>query len=298
MINTITVTAGNEAVSIENGEAVAFPEHAVILDGQHRVQALHIVQESMMQDSSENGAARLQSFLQQHIPFLFIDNRGPQDTGQMFSDLNNQRPVSRTERAYLDNRNPSMNVVKETLSQMQWVTDRTDKSRTNPERDGQDIFTLGILLSLLRVQTADLRKPITKAHRENMAQPSGKNTAAQNLQEALEWMADARKEIKDAQDPKFIGVATNRTASYAYDPKLMAFLVHLENICQNRGKDTQELAQFISTLNLTKADPGNDLLKTYRLIDDRGRMLPLKDATYDEACNQILARIPDRQEEE
>ena len=77
-----------------------------------------------------------------HVVLEFIENFGNQDAAQMFVDLNKSKRMSSSELAYLDGRDPVVNIIKDTLSTTDWARERTDTIRSNPASNSSDILTI------------------------------------------------------------------------------------------------------------------------------------------------------------
>ena len=133
IIPPFVFTAQGENLTIEGGEFRNLESGLQILDGQHRVQALHIVHDTLRQAELSNSAEKLDNLVNSHVVLEFMENFGIQDAGQMFVDLNKSKRMSSSELAYLDGRDPVVNVIKETLAKVDWARELNRHHPVEPE---------------------------------------------------------------------------------------------------------------------------------------------------------------------
>ena len=298
VVGPIILTGDNTRLNIESGNIQAFPPDLQVLDGQHRIQGLHLAVQ-ILQQRSENGddkaKAALDNLLNSYIPVAFYSNNGPADQGQIFSDLNKTRAVSAAERSYLDNRDPVNNVARDALAAIPWVADHTDNYQANPGKESTDIFTPDIGKQLVRTIKKGPGKRLSTAERNRLHDQPDKQEASDALTDFLNFLPQARPEFEAVANGNSNGIPDDRDRSYVYDRSFLNFIAHTFANAQEMGKDLARLAQYIYNLNLVRSNSSNDLgPQGIELLNDKRRMLPLSHPAYEAAYDRIIANTPDQ----
>ena len=151
-----------------------------------------------------------------HVVLEFIENFGNQDAAQMFVDLNKSKRMSSSELAYLDGRDPVVNIIKDTLSTTDWARERTDTIRSNPASNSSDILTIHNLKTIVKALEVGVKQPFPEARRLYMETPDGKEESIEKLKNFLLWLPTARMEYQNLIDHPETNVPDERTRHYAY----------------------------------------------------------------------------------
>lgn len=106
IIAPFVFTSETADFTIEDGAFQDLSGTFNILDGQHRIQALHIVNDELRDSQLKADQKKLKNLMDSHISLQFIENRGPNDAAQLFVDLNKGKNISQAELASLDGRDP------------------------------------------------------------------------------------------------------------------------------------------------------------------------------------------------
>lgn len=281
-------TAEASELEIKDGEFESFKDDFAILDGQHRIQALHIVVDRLSASDGDVAKDKLKSLKESAVPLMFIENRGHSDAAQLFVDLNKNKSVTAAERAYLDGRDPVVNAIRDVLDEMQWVKEHTDRSRTNPEKQSEDVWSLSMLQGIVKTIEVGMTGSMTAAKRRAIGTVAGKAECTKNLSDFLDWLTTSRPEYEALTSSDGAPtVADDRERSYAFERNTMILLAHTWNMAAQNGEDLQALAGRVQNLNILKADSSNDFSRRFQLVDERRRMRSISRGPYDEACEQL-----------
>ena len=287
VIPPFVFTAQGENLKIEDGEFRNLDTGLQILDGQHRVQALHILKDNFSHSEDHHQKEKFNHMMSSHVVLEFIENFGNQDAAQMFVDLNKSKRMSSSELAYLDGRDPVVNIIKDTLSIADWARERTDTIRSNPASNSSDILTIHNLKTIVKALEVGVKQPFPKARRLYMETPDGKEESIEKLKNFLLWLPTARMEYQNLIDHPETNVPDERTRHYAYDLRFIALLAETWSTGAQTGMDKEKLATTVAQLNIFRNDAANDLKRALNLIDDRERMKAFSTGTYGEAALRI-----------
>ena len=291
IIPPFVFTAQGEKLTIEQGEFQNLETGLQILDGQHRVQALHIAYDSLKQAGIPHSEERTYSLLNSHVVLEFIENFGNQDAGQMFVDLNKSKRMSSSELAYLDGRDPVVNVIKDTLANVDWARERTDTIRSNPKADSSDIFTINNLKTIVKALEVGVKQSFPKARKVYMETPTGHEESAEKLQNFLNWLPTAREEFKNLTDNDTLNVPDEKTRHYAYDLRFIALIAETWSTSIQTAIPQEDLAATVANLNIFKNDAANHLKKDLMLTDDNDRLKAFSTGAYGNASYKIRAQV-------
>ena len=291
IIPPFVFTAQGENLTIEGGEFRNLESGLQILDGQHRVQALHIVHDTLRQAELSNSAEKLDNLVNSHVVLEFMENFGNQDAGQMFVDLNKSKRMSSSELAYLDGRDPVVNVIKETLAKVDWARERTDTIRSNPKADSSDIFTINNLKTIVKALEVGVKQSFPRARKVYMETPSGHEETAEKLQHFLNWLPTAREEFKNLTDNDTLNVPDEKTRHYAYDLRFIALIAETWSTSMQTAIPQEDLAATVANLNLFKNDAANHLKKDLMLTDDKDRLKAFSTGAYGNASYKIRSQV-------
>ena len=142
----------------------------------------------------------------------------------MFVDLNKSKRMSNSELAYLYGRDPVVNVIKDTLANVDWARERTDTIRSNPKADSSDIFTINNLKTIVKALEVGVKQSFPKARKVYMETPTGHEESAEKLQNFLNWLPTAREEFKNLTDNDTLNIPDEKTRHYAYDLRFIALI--------------------------------------------------------------------------
>ena len=291
IIPPFVFTAQGENLTIEGGEFRNLESGLQILDGQHRVQALHIVHDTLRQAELSNSAEKLDNLVNSHVVLEFMENFGNQDAGQMFVDLNKSKRMSSSELAYLDGRDPVVNVIKETLAKVDWARERTDTIRSNPKADSSDIFTINNLKTIVKALEVGVKQSFPRARKVYMETPSGHEESAEKLQNFLNWLPTAREEFKNLTNNDTLNVPDEKTRHYAYDLRFIALIAETWSTSMQTEIPQEDLAATVANLNLFKNDAANHLKKDLMLTDDKDRLKAFSTGAYGNASYKIRSQV-------
>ncbi len=286
VIPAFVFTCESGSLDIRDGKFQGFTSEFQVLDGQHRIQALHLLKEELAPRQDEHSQRKLENLLESHVTLQYVENRSPMDAAQLFVDLNKSRRITATELTFLDSRNPVVNVVRDALESAGWVKNLTDTTRTRPAADSNDVLTGAMLIAVLRSIEAGVRRSISRAARNRMETDAGRAEAAGKLTEFLEWLAAARHEWQSLRDGNPVEVPYQRTRHHAYDGPFINLLAQAWSNSRDSGPDPEMLSQAVQRMNLLRSDPANDL-KQMGLTDDRGRLMPPAKVDYERASQSI-----------
>ena len=287
VIAPFVFTSDIEALDIKGGEFQDLRQDVILLDGQHRTQALHIAVEDLQKVGTADALAKRTALLESWVSLQFIENRGPADASQLFVDLNKGKRVSQAELAYLDGRDPIVNIIKDALETTEWVKERTDTSRTTPPASSDDVFTIGVLKTVLKAIETGIKVSIPAARRSVLATDDGRREAAATLAEFFAWLPTARVEYVNLQRVADLNVPDERTRHYAYDARFLVLLAETWARSKSSGPNPAALADRLQAMNITRNDPAGDLDRHLGLLDDRGRMKPFTRGPYVEASVRL-----------
>ena len=292
IIAPFVFTGDQDVINTHDGKFHDRTESLNILDGQHRIQALHIASAEMGAANTENSRNELANLKAAHVTLMFIENRGVRDIGQLFADLNRGRTVNATELAYLDTRDPIVNVVKQALSSVKWADERTETAKPRPAKDGTEIWSITSLKTVLKALEVGVRKTFPNARKEHLNTDDGRDESAGHMAEFLQWLTTARPEYENLEDQPQLDVADERTRHYAYEHSFIALLAQTWTQSRQAGPDLTALAATIQQLNINRNDPANHLNGELNLLKDNGAFKPLRDKAYDEASIYIRQSNP------
>ena len=285
IIPPFVFTAEGEGLTIEDGEFKNLNTDLQILDGQHRIQALHIAQDALGNDQS-TAAEKLKQLLSSHVVLEFIENFGNQDAAQMFVDLNKSKRMSSSELAYLDGRDPVVNVIRAGLAQVDWAKDRTDTIRSNPATNSNDVFSVNSLKTVVKALEVGVKQSLPRARKLYMETTTGQEESVEKLSCFLQWLVSARKEYQNLTAPD-LNVPDERTRHYAYDIRFIALLAETWSTSGQSGVNREKLAETVQNLNIFKNDAANHLKASLHLVDDKERMKAFSTGVYGAAAVQI-----------
>ena len=291
IIPPFVFTAQGENLTIEGGEFRNLETGLQILDGQHRVQALHIVHDTLRQAELSNSAEKLDNLVNSHVVLEFMENFGNQDAAQMFVDLNKSKRMSSSELAYLDGRDPVVNVIKETLAKVDWARERTDTIRSNPKADSSDIFTINNLKTIVKALEVGVKQSFPKARKVYMETPDGHEETAEKLRNFLNWLPTAREEFKNLTNNDTLNVPDEKTRHYAYDLRFIALIAETWSTSMQTEIPQEDLAATVANLNLFKNDAANHLKKDLMLTDDKDRLKAFSTGAYGNASYKIRSQV-------
>ena len=289
IIAPFVFTSYGDNLDIRDGQFREFKSDFEILDGQHRIQALHIAATDLENSDRPSDKDLLRNLKEAHIALEYIENFGPADAAQLFVDLNKGKRVSPSELAYLDGRDPVVNIIRETLEQVEWVKNRTDTARANPDPAGEDVWTVSSLKTVVKALEVGVTAPLPKARRTYLSTDDGKQESVENLSAFLNWLPIARVEYKNLQESE-PDVADERTRHYAYDPRFVTLMAETWANSKRTGPLLEPLAHAVGMLNITRHDAASDLANDLNLLDDKGRMKPFSRADYSGASVKIRQR--------
>ena len=281
-----TTPADNIAPEVNEGQFKTLDSSIQILDGQHRIQALHITHDQLKVAGSQTDSRRLENLLNANVALMFIENKGPADAAQLFVDLNRAKPVSSTELTYLDGRDPIVNSVKQALALVPWADVRTEKARATPNARSPEVWSINTLKTVLRVLEMGVKRSLPPARRRYIATPDGLKESSERLANFLQWLPTARPEYENLRDEAHLDVGDERTRHFAYDKEFINLLADAWSNSATSGPPHETLAQTVQGLNLNRADGANDV-KAMHLDTDRGRMKSLARGDYQAASTRI-----------
>ncbi len=287
VIAPFVFTSEATTLDVVDGKFGSLKADVQLLDGQHRTQALHIAVEDLRAENTPHTADKLRVLLESAVVLQFLENFGPSDASQLFVDLNKGKRVTTAELAYLDGRDPMVNIVKAALSATEWVSNRTDTTRANPDPTGSDIFTVGLLKTVVKAIEVGVLTPIPRARRTYLSTDTGKEESVNGLVGFFEWLPTARDEYQYLIDEPDRFVPDERTRHYAYEPKFIALLADTWSKSVAAGPNVDQLAAAVNGLNIARNDPANDLVRHLDLLDQRGRLRPFNRGPYTEASLRI-----------
>lgn len=281
-------TSEGEGLELANGEFSGFTEDFNVLDGQHRIQALHITADNLRYSETQEDRERLHRMESAHIVLQYVQNKGPVDASQLFVDLNRGKAVTSAELAYLDGRDAVVNVIREAIAAIPAVQEHTDRTRASPDRRSNDVWTIATLKTILKAIEVGVKPSLPAARRNHMATEDGKAESVESLEEFLRWLLNCRKEYRQLADQPGPSVPDENTRHYAYDTKWMALLAETWANAGRNSEDTGALAQYIETVNINRNDAASALTgDRYNLLDERDRMKPLGRGPYAAVSAQI-----------
>ena len=105
--------------------------------------------------------------------------------------------MSPSELAYLDGRDPVVNIIRETLEQVEWVKNRTDTARANPDPAGEDVWTVSSLKTVVKALEVGVTAPLPKARRTYLSTDDGKQESVENLSAFLNWATNRTSGVQE-----------------------------------------------------------------------------------------------------
>ena len=287
IIAPFVFTSSTDNLNLQDGKFTDFKGDFQVLDGQHRIQALHIAAGELNISDSTSDQERLRGLKRSYIALQHIENFGVSDTAQLFVDLNKAKRVSPSELAYLDGRDPVVNIIRAALDKVEWVKQHTDTARPNPAPDSGDIWTVSSLKTTVKALEVGVKTAMPRARRTRLSTEVGKEESVSDLAAFLDWLPDARKEYKNLRDDDNLDVANERTRHYAYDPKSISLLAETWANSNRTGPPPSDVAAAINIMNITRQDAACDLNKALNLLDEKGRMRAFSRADYSGASAKI-----------
>ena len=287
VIPAFVFTSESGHIDVEDGKFNEFTGGFHILDGQHRVQALHLLKEELESKSDDESQKKLEELLESSVGLQYIENRGTLDTAQMFVDLNKSRRITATELTFLDSRNPIVNAVRECLKNVPWAQEVTDTTRTKPLEDSNNALTGTTLMNLMKAIESGVKGPMPRAIRKRIETEEGRQEAAGKLGAFLEWLADARLEWNKLKRGETGNTPYERARSYAYEGRFLQLMAQTWGNSKDTGPEEEKLTRAVGMMNLLKSDKANDLNRQLGLVDDRGNLLPPTKVSYADASLAI-----------
>lgn len=282
VIPPFVFTTDSGSLEMKEGAFTGFNSDLDILDGQHRIQALHLLRDELAAQGEE-GAEKLNQLLESSVGLQYVENRNPYDASQLFVDLNKTRKVSEAELMFLDSRDPVVNTVKQTLTDNGWINSITNTKVKVPAPSGNDILTVHVLSrNILKTIEVGLKGRITKPVKDKMEGESGRAETSGKLAAFLEWLADSRAEWNLLRTGEATDIPYEKTKHYAYDTPFLLLMAQAWTNSRDNGPDTGLLSSATESLNLTRSDPNSDMHQL-GLVSENGRLKPVSKGDYNGA---------------
>ena len=285
-----------------NGNAVSLPADGSInvLDGQHRVQALHQRQARLADQQAADPDGQAQGerakLLAEGIPVIIYEVNSNEEQAQLFSWFGRSRSVEGAIREYYDRSDPYGASSKEAIVGSSTLNGRVTWHTASVPKKGEEanaLLTFRELKSLATAIENGIRRPPTpeqrKACREDKALEALTNDLVEFFDDFLPSCTPVYTELKG-------NIRHDRAISHALHPQTLRLIGNTwARWKRDRNQGPQNLREVVSNLNMRMADPGNDLIGRLALMD--GLTLKFKrtaDKAWDDATATLLNLAEDR----
>ena len=279
-----SIVLATDANGIGNGAAKGTveipPESLRILDGQHRVQALSNFTAKLDEDAERQVATgpgtneaqiRLNEAMDSELPVVIFQVKSIDDQKQMFAWFARNRPIEAAVRSWFDQSDPFNNAAKSAMATSTVLKGKVNHAKERITAQDNHLLTLTDLKRISFTIAAGLGRHPNKRDVETYLQPEQQNQLQDHLVSFFDdFLPACGPEYARLGDPDQLNIELNylRNGTYAFDAlTIRLFAAAWARWTIEQNQPPEQLARYVSELNLLKTSPDNDLQHTFRVIN-------------------------------
>ena len=279
-----SIVLATDANGIGNGAAKGTieiqPESLRILDGQHRVQALSNFTAKLAEDAERQVATgpgtneaqiRLNEAMDSELPVVIFQVKSIDDQKQMFAWFARNRPIEAAVRSWFDQSDPFNNAAKSAMTTSTVLKGRVNHAKERITAQDNHLLTLTDLKRISFTIAAGLGRHPNKRDIETYLQPEHQDQLQDHLVSFFDdFLPTCGPEYARLGDPDQLNIELSylRNGTYAFDAlTIRLFADAWARWTVEQNQPPEQLARYVSELNLLKTSPDNDLQRTFGVIN-------------------------------
>ena len=271
-----------------------------ILDGQHRIQAMHNLMGHLGRVSSQQGAVadaateQLNNMRGSELSVVIYEVRDIADQQQLFAWFARNRPIETPIRAKFDQSDPINAVAQRVIRDSVMLQGRVNESKSSISGEDRNMMVLEDLKRIVLTIAIGIQRPRpvkteTLSFKQSHKQDEMFEQTIAFFDDFLPTCGEAYEQLA-GEDAASAWLSFQRNGTYAFDaPVLRLFANAWARWTVDSGNAPEPLAQYIRGLNLLKTSPANHLITTFQVVDgDSRKFKGVRDKTWFTATSHII----------
>ena len=233
-----------------NGRISCASNQIRVLDGQHRVQAA--------KDAVSNGKAELGT---EQIAAVIIEVEDLQEQTDLWLDFAKSRPIEGYWRDAVDNNSPATKAAKTAANGLSKVLKgRTAIGKQNLKPNDPELITLTQLKRVTEAIAIGFHRIANKKSMSGFADNDRQKELTNNIVSFFDnFLPKCEPHYNTLKNPMDFSTqaVSLKTGSNAFDAPVLRLFAHVHARWLNAGNNADDLAQYISELNMSKSDTQN-----------------------------------------